>query len=410
MTFERDLIESQIPKLQIVATRGILPGAVLQGGGVPNYTLGETKMPIKMGSQRVADIRIAFAGFYILSGASGETANPVDMIVEGAIEKVSPSYAVQGSTIAGFNITVKSGISHALTDPIGINTAANETVYLQMSTYVNSTETWPASQLSGTNSIQYVSTLAASSSQVGTAGAWSGTSRTSNYTAGPVAILGVPEKPFPSVAVIGDSIADGSGEGGAGDNNGNYGWICRGFWNVGADNVAIPYTRLTMAGDAGSNFLNGKSKGREALLQYCSHVVNHLGSNDVVGANLEINKTRMTAVWTAAKSRGKKVYQGLIMPRTTGTYTSPGGQTPVAGFEPGGVRDQLNAWIITQVGQGLLDGYIDPNPFVEDQNNRGRWKSENGALTSDGVHPNTAGHIAGSQASKAWAGKNALQF
>ncbi len=408
--FEQEIVRGKNPKLQLVAHRGILPGAVLQGGGANNYTLGETLMLCKVGRKRVSDVRLAFAGFYVQSGANGEAVNPYDIIVRGAFQQTTPSIAPRTPFNGSFDITIKKGVSHIITDPLGLNFAAGESIKVQMSTYVNSTETWPASQLSQSESVQYVSTLADSSSQVGTTSAWSGTSRASNYTAGPVAILGVPEEPFPSVAVLGDSIADGSGESGAGDGFGNYGWVCRGLYNVGVDNDAIPYTRLTMAGDAALTYYNGGGYRRLALLQYASDVINQLGSNDVVGQDLAACKERLTFIWTAARARGKRVFQCLVMPRTTGAYHSAATQKPVAGFERGGVRDQLNDWIRSQVGKGLLDDIIDPNPYVQDPDYPDRWRSSEGALTADGVHCNTPGHLAASQASRKYAGTYGLSF
>ncbi len=78
-------------------------------------------------------------------------------------------------------------------------------------------------------------------------------------------------------------------------------------------------------------------------------------------------------------------------------------QTPVnAAFQPGGLRDQLNVWISTQVGQGLLDDYIDPNPYVEDPAKPGCWLPSV-VLATDLVHPAAAGHQAAAIAVQAWA-------
>lgn len=96
---------------------------------------------------------------------------------------------------------------------------------------------------------------------------------------------------------------------------------------------------------------------------------------------------------------------GLSLTLTFGGWTSAADQTPVSGFTVGGVRDQFNTWLFTQVGLGLLDAVIDVNPYVEDQSNHGAWITT-GAInypTVDGVHPSSAVHILAAQAVNAWA-------
>src|SRR5262249_9148167 len=102
-----------------------------------------------------------------------------------------------------------------------------------------------------------------------------------------------------------------------------------------------------------------------------------------------------------------KVAQSLIMPRTTSSdsWATAANQTSVSGFGVGELRDQFNAWVLTQVGGGLLDVVIDPNPYVEDQSHPSKWISNNSANypTTDGVHPSSALHILAAQAVNSWA-------
>lgn len=70
-------------------------------------------------------------------------------------------------------------------------------------------------------------------------------------------------------------------------------------------------------------------------------------------------------------------------------------QRPVDGFEPGGLlRDVINPWIISQVGT-TLDGYFDPNPYIEDSTGgtpTGKFRTDGGvARANDGLHPNATG-------------------
>jgi lysophospholipase L1-like esterase len=96
---------------------------------------------------------------------------------------------------------------------------------------------------------------------------------------------------------------------------------------------------------------------------------------------------------------------GLSLTLTFGGWTSASDQTPFAGFTVGGVRDQFNTWVKTQVGGGVLDAYIDVNQYVEDQANPGCWLT-NGTInypSVDGVHPTQALHILAAQAVNTWA-------
>jgi lysophospholipase L1-like esterase len=133
-----------------------------------------------------------------------------------------------------------------------------------------------------------------------------------------------------------------------------------------------------------------------ALLKYASNVICELGTNDInTSRTLAQIQSDLQTIWQAAKAAGvRRVAQTLIIPRTTSTdsWATAANQTPVSGFATGSTRDQLNAWIKAQVGQGLLDGYIDPNPQVEDQANLGKWQTNGTAsfATTDGTHPTAA--------------------
>lgn len=406
------------PKLQVVLHRGILNGSAgylatgLRGGASDtpaNPTLGESYYAVKNGAQPASDFRALICGFYVDVVSAGETAIPNDVKVRCALEQLTPIAVPRASFQGAVDFTLPAGVGHILSEPIGISAAAHEVLISQISMEVASGEYYPASQLASTiNSIlalQFASTLSGSSSQVGSF-SWAGTSRTSGASPAVTAWLAKPKQNYPSIGITADSIGDGSGEAG-GDGFGNYGWICRGLYNVGSDNRAIPYIRISRPGDSFNTYTNAsgnKGTRRLALLDYVSYLFSQMGTNDAANGTSAANiKSRMQFMWQQGKNRGKKVYQSLIMPRSSSSdgWTTVNGQTAdVVGFTVGGVRDQINAWIPTQVGQGLLDGYVDPNPYVETAPGSNLWIP---GMTADGVHPTPAGHIAASAASRAFA-------
>lgn len=408
-------------KLQVVLHRGILNGSAgylatgLRGGASDtpaNPTLGESYYAVKNGAQPASDFRALICGFYVDVASAGETAIPNDVKVRVALEQLTPIAVPRASFLGAVDFTLPAGVGHIISEPIGISAAAHEVLISQMSMEVSSGQFWPASQLASTINgilaLQFASVKTGSESQVGSF-SWNGTGRTSGASPAVTAWLAKPKYNYPSVAITADSIGDGSGET-SGDGFGNYGWICRGLYNVGNDNRAIPYIRISRPGDSFNTYTNAsgnKGTRRLALLEYVSYLVSQMGTNDIAnGTSFDNVKSRMQFMWQQGKNRGLKVYQCLIMPRSSSSdgWTTVNGQTAnVAGFTVGGVRDQINDWIPTQVGQGLLDGYIDPNPYVESAPGSNKWLAN---MTGDGVHPLPAGHLAASTASRAFA--NAL--
>lgn len=190
-------------------------------------------------------------------------------------------------------------------------------------------------------------------------------------------------------------------------NYGGLGWICRGLWNIGDDDAVIPWIKMTKPGDAANAYKGGIRQKTLSLMQYCSHVICQVATNDIATPyTLEVCQANLTATWAHVKARGKHLTQCLVMPKTTSTdsWATLANQSYATGCEPGGVRDQLNAWIKSQVGI-LIDDIIDPNPYVESQTDHGKWIVNGSANypTTDGTHPSTAIHILAAQAVTAWA-------
>ncbi|PZP55869.1 MAG: hypothetical protein DI586_05565 [Micavibrio aeruginosavorus] len=77
---------------------------------------------------------------------------------------------------------------------------------------------------------------------------------------------------------------------------------------------------------------------------------------------------------------------------TSNNYINAAGQTPRAGFETGGLRDQYNNWLKSLVGGGLVDACLDIGASIEDTAAPGRFISNGTSnyATTDGIHPTAA--------------------
>ncbi len=360
------------------------------------------------GNQPITQLQVAAMGFAL--NPTGEQIFTTDLTYEAAVEILSPASYERAFLSNTALTTVPNGIPYILSPPLMYDFAPGSSFYLRQSYSVAATtSTFPAGSLGGpSGSAGYVS--AAASSQVAGTGAYTNPSGGASFGGPKTVVLGIPAAPMPAVAFVGDSIADGNND--TIDSNGNIGFIMRGLWNVGGKPMAS--LKQTMGSWTYGKCTIDTSPRLRAFWPFVTHVLFELGTNDIAAAvTLPTLQGYALQNWQAAKrvigpyGKPLQVAQSLIMPRTTSTdsWATPGNQTPAAGFTIGGVRDQFNAWVKTQVGQGLLDAVIDPNQYVEDQLNPGKWLTNGSANypSTDGVHPSTALHILAAQAVNSWA-------
>ena len=184
-----------------------------------------------------------------------------------------------------------------------------------------------------------------------------------NYPA-PVAILGVPPTPKPSVGWIGDSITGGTADCGMYIQGGGY-----------ATRVALGFTTKTVAMNGASvhanltpNFpmllvsrasqtsntyamsLNSNKSSR--YLEQCSTIVYELGVNDLSFA-LAILQANLLQVARWYMSRGKKFVVLTVLPQTSTTdnWLTTGNQTF---FSQYATRDSYNSWLVDTSSTGFL--------------------------------------------------------
>lgn len=219
----------------------------------------------------------------------------------------------------------------------------------------------------------------------------------STYAFIPVCVLGIPKQRHVAVLGWGDSIMYGSGETGTGDATyGHYGWFDRGL--IGVNGYNVPFVNCSRSGDNTRAYTANFSWGRYALLEFVTHAVFGMSTNDVGnGYTLAEIQSNCQAAWAAAKRMGVKVYHTTMTPKTTSTdsWATAANQTVTAEYDTAGKRGQFNAWLLTQVDAGNLDGVIDVNAAVADPANPDKWLTNGTAnyLTADGLHPSTSGHV-----------------
>lgn len=206
-------------------------------------------------------------------------------------------------------------------------------------------------------------------------------------------VTGIPDRPVESMLINGDSIPRGYGAGDmVGDELRNYGPYERAIGSrIGVINFSYP-------GISVNGFLPFATKHplcHSAYDPYANTVLQQVGTNDIdagssggAAANLMGN---LSAAWrTAASSR---IVYSTMPPRTDSTdgWTTAANQTPRANFGPGGGMEQLNAAI--KYRGGSVAGDLPPIDYASvaaDPANPYKWRSDGGAHTHDGSHPDGA--------------------
>jgi hypothetical protein len=387
----RAAVDRLTNKLRVVATRGTVHTDIAGGGAPNNYTLLEGRIRCKTGVA-CRDLRLVFSNFYA-GQAAGELENNNDITVRAAIELWTPQPFITHKVFfnGASSIAIAAGASHVLSDPVGIDLPPNTEFFVRVAVNVASGGNWPRYRVSTSASGEaFVASTSGTSQVYGNGVLTTPAGGAADTTGGyyPSAILGItdPRANAKSLIIVGDSIADGS--------NDSFTLIDRGHIPKAAANVdgnQIPWVRIARSAERANLGYLDKGIRRRAYFQYASHAVFHIGTNDIF-AGLTYSQTTfyMSSLFTAARRAGvSRIGACSILPRVSGTFTTVAGQTPLAGFESGGIRDQVNNWLAAGA-DGLIDQYINLNPYVEAAGDHTRFLA---GATTDGVHPEDAYHV-----------------
>jgi lysophospholipase L1-like esterase len=394
------------PRLQLVATCGFIANAQTVSDASSRY---ESRVRVKSPPVAVSDLQLLYPAYYLPSSGGGvETPLANNLTIGAAIELDTPAKHVTAYFQGKLQGTLEAGAGLITSDQIGIDLEPSTAFWVRSDFPGAAGLQVPTGRNAAINGESFVKSTEATTQIFGTgllAARATGTIG-SNGIPGPIAIIGRAERPVPAIAILNDSIAFGSGDASNAGivAGGNYGFVPRGLQDVDGVGGMWPWIMIGRSSGNLSNFLTPDAPRRMALLHYCSHAIVQAGTNDLASQSLAAAQNSALKVWAACRRRGLEVYQVLIFPRiasTTDSYASAAGQVPAAGFETGGgKRDPFNAWVRACVADGTIDGLIDPNPFVEDSVNPGKWITNGSANypTSDGVHPSTALHVLAAKA------------
>lgn len=246
----------------------------------------------------------------------------------------------------------------------------------------------------------------------------------SGHAYGPCAVLTDTRERRPIVAVVGDSIAVGSGDTPPAQRSAGY--VMRAL-----DGASIPSVRHAKLAQQGSS-LQGFSSGAFGsglwgtstpsgfnwffpLTAGATHIIHQYGVNDLyAGGTSSAAMLTLAMNWGWLAARGLSVWQTTVTPITTSTdsWATVGNQTEYSsGFQT--ARIAVNAWIrgggpldpddLTPVAVGTggalvagdvghpLSGYFEVADAAESARDSGKWKAN---YTADGIHPNPTGAAA----------------
>ena len=352
-------------------------------------------------------IVMAYFGVQNPSHPNGEIDPPSGIVVEAAIEYSGTTTRL---TFGGLNsTTIAAGQTEVVSDAVTLSIPQNVDYYVRFRAAATAgTVLWRRGQANGSSSAQMVAHSDTGTNQVMGTGSLATPSGGSGSASTGLHFPGIISAgTHKAVAIYGDSIAEGTNNDNPPEaNTGAIGFLTRGLTSV--NGFRVPWVNLARGGERAQTLATDNGK-RIPLCAYASHIIVQHGSNDIAAsrtlAQLQADyETIIDAL--RAENSGAEIWSVLLLPRVSGTYLTLAGQTPVAGFEASGIRDQFNTWLIAQTGS-LIDGVIDVNshgalPGLADPTDPNKWAVDV-QLTVDGTHPNTTAHIRAAAKVNAWA-------
>lgn len=216
--------------------------------------------------------------------------------------------------------------------------------------------------------------------------------QTFGYGPGPLAVLGYwSGKGLPSFGLLGDSIADGTGD----TNDTGAGTTSGGFLVRALRGSNVPYVKMTRGGDGyASSSLTSKWAVRKYILRFVTDLIDEFGVNDSQAAatSLAIAQGMYAIAYASGVKRILKTSVTLTG-TSSNAYIDKAGQTPYQASN--GVQVALN--VAMQGVVGALNGptaYVDVRSLITDPTSTFHWLT-NGTTnypTSDGVHPSATFH------------------
>lgn len=345
-------------------TLGLSDGTQTSGTYYTRHTVAQTSF----------DLQVEFSNFYNSSGT--ETDGPNAITVKASI--VDQSGNIHPLMFAGqLSITIQPG-GTVRSDPLGRTFKRGELWFMR--TYVSVASAgmkWPLG----------ITTYGSNGSEGFSAGVdLTGGGAVTSVQAGayqPTSFLGRPVGANADAvqwALVGDSIADGSGD--SRSDAGMYEYA------LGPQSTDVPadylLQRVCWPSDAPSFWTSGPrySRSRRPFLDTATHVIDELGVNGLTNVSI----SQRVTMWQQWADRGLKVYATTLPPRTSSTdsWTTLGGQSTLTTEY---IRVAYNEFVRSVPAP--LSGYIEIADTCETARNSGKWlvNGVSQGPSSDGVHP-----------------------
>lgn len=318
-------------------------------------------------------LKAAFANWYVLSGVEAGIGGPatVRATVEYPLGTILGRFLFGGQTTG----TVQD-LQTAFSDELVLSATIPEGAKFFINVYYTNaagipfvyTDSIGADQAGGDLALYGASGIA---DVTGSGGNFANSQPGVGYY--PVLILANTSKR--AYAISGDSKASGKGDD-VSDGTGFGGGLER---SIG---TRCPFINIANAGAGANTFTGPGSNLRRQLLGFVDGVVYDAGINDVTGGTVA---PTIVDYWVKARESvpNHDFYLCTQSPSTTGTFTSPAGQT-VTGNEA--IRVAVND-MAKSPAQSIFTAVFDVGAVNESAPGSGKWASNR---TADGIHPNQA--------------------
>ena len=283
---------------------------------------------------------------------------------------------------------------YAVSDPVALPVSAVAGATIRSRTYVSVApgERWPNGVVTANTDGEGV-VMNADYTDTGTIG----TTFTNAY--GPVAIIGATLTPTPSVAIVGDSIADGQADG-----NPPAGWD-NGYIQRALYDASIGYVCLAKPGERADQFVDPELFARRfGAVAACTDAIVQYGINDVTsGVALATMKANAITLWRAIAGRAVRAWQTTITPASGASNTTPhvndATRTAFNDWTRDGAPLNPSTFAAQAIGSSTdtvrageaghpLSGVFEVADIAETARNSGLWKD---GYAADGTHPVSAG-------------------
>lgn len=371
-----------------IASRTAATSANLSSGGFGNPTDGNYRLAHKVFAA-TTEIRLVFTNFNWLfqNGSSDFTIRVGFEEADGTVHAVN---------FSGSRDRVMAPGDIVISDPITVDVAAGDTVYVRVRPTCASGETWPMNfQLAASDLGEHGVGTTSDKSTSGTV------PDAAAFGYGPSALVSSTyDEDVPVLALLGDSVMTGQAS-----TSPLGGFAERTMFG------ACPY--IQMAASAGrATQISTNTVQIDALLPYCTHAICEYPVNDVgSGGTITLAqiKAALIVVWESCADAGVLCFQTTTTPQTTSTdsWATLVNQT-VTAYESSH-RTALNDWIRAgaPMSAGVavaigtpgalvagdeghpLAGYFEIADTVESSRNSGKWIV---GTTDDGLHPSETGH------------------